>query len=375
MEENTNQSNVNSNREADIQMDIKNLKPFLSVFIILVIVIFGYYFFWRSIAIKMKNAVVKYMNDYQYESIKISGFPFSKNITINNLAFSGGNMQFATQNQIFVKQIKISSFILSGNLDIKLKDISVLNSSDNSTYTFTYNQDPIFNIGFYSNGKIKNVKYVDYGYKIVDSNNNVIYTSDKNEINITSLTNADRIDYSIIGSLQNMKDLSVQSTKNEISIDENKNLYSINFDISSSIIDSNKDTESSIIQVNSFDVSDGNMGISATGEIVKDISDPYSYGNLKIVLTNYPKLLATYKKNTEDVLNTELNGLSLSDKDLYKNITNQIFSALNDVIKNNPETNDTTGILEIRRSKGSKDYLLNNENLSSLIQKIVLANQ
>lgn len=375
MEENTNQSNVNSNREADIQMDIKNLKPFLSVFIILVIVIFGYYFFWRSIAIKMKNAVVKYMNDYQYESIKISGFPFSKNITINNLAFSGGNLQFATQNQIFVKQIKISSFILSGNLDIKLKDISVLNSSDNSTYTFTYNQDPIFNIGFYSNGKIKNVKYVDYGYKIVDSNNNVIYTSDKNEINITSLTNADRIDYSIIGSLQNMKDLSVQSTKNEISIDENKNLYSINFDISSSIIDSNKDTESSIIQVNSFDVSDGDMGISATGEIVKDISDPYSYGNLKIVLTNYPKLLATYKKNTEDVLNTELNGLSLSDKDLYKNITNQIFSALNDVIKNNPETNDTTGILEIRRSKGSKDYLLNNENLSSLIQKIVLANQ
>ena len=375
MEENTNQSNVNSNREADIQMDIKNLKPFLSVFIILVIVIFGYYFFWRSIAIKMKNTVVKYMNDYQYESIKISGFPFSKNITINNLAFSGGNMQFATQNKIFVKQIKISSFILSGNLDIKLKDISVLNSSDNSTYTFTYNQDPIFNIGFYSNGKIKNVKYVDYGYKIVDSNNNVIYTSDKNEINITSLTNADRIDYSIIGSLQNMKDLSVQSTKNEINIDENKNLYSINFDISSSIIDSNKDTESSIIQVNSFDVSDGDMGISATGEIVKDISDPYSYGDLKIVLTNYPKLLATYKKNTEDVLNTELNGLSLSDKDLYKNITNQIFSALNDVIKNNPETNDTTGILEIKRSKGSKDYLLNNENLSSLIQKIVLANQ
>ncbi len=381
MEENKVESKAENNKDLNTEsgekfskIDTKNLKPFLSVFIIFVIIIFGYYFFWRSVAIKMKNIITDYMKDYQYDSIEVSGFPFSKTITINNLTVSSSDIILATQNQVNIKETEISSFILSSNLDVKLKDVSVITVPDNTSYSLLFNEVPVINIGFYSNGSLKNLKYIDYGYRVVNDNNETLYTADKSEINVESLTNANKIDYSIVGSLQNMKNLSIIKTENQISETETPTAYSLDFDFSSSIASNNNEVESSVVKINTFEFKGGDNVFSASGEIFRDITDPYSFGEIKFTLTNYIKLMEIYRKNVEEALNIEFSGIQPEEREEYIKIANQMFDILNNLIKKNPETTDNIGVLDIKRTKGTQDYIVNGESLINIIQNLLSSN-
>ena len=352
------------------KINTKNLKPFLSVFVILIIIIFGYYFFWRSVAIKMKNIIIDQLQDYQYESIEISGFPFTKRVTVNNISFSSGAF-LVTQNEVKIQELEVSSFILSGNLDIKFKDASILDTLSNINYSLVYNEEPVINIGFYSNGDLKNFNYSDNGYRVITSDNKTLYTADKSVIKVESLLNGKTVDYSITGNLQNMQNVSIMKTDNSITETVVPDAYNADFDISSSITEENGELESSIIKINSFNVGGSEGDLSISGEVFKDKSDPFSSGNIKITLKNYQELLTSYKENVINALNIETVDLPEQEKQIYINMANSFFNIIQEVIKKNPSSTDELAVVDISRAKFSPDYIVNGETAMNIIQIVV----
>lgn len=350
---------------------IRNIKPFLSVFIILIILLSGYYFIWRSITVKMKNIVADSLKDYKYDSITTGGFPFTKKVKVNNITF-GNDMFLATKNQVNIKEIIVSSFIFSGTLDIKFKDVSTLSSLDTTIYSLAYNEEPLINISFYSNGSLKDFNYSDLGYRVISGDNKTLYTADKSNLNVKSVLNGDKVDYSISGDFQNMQNILIIEKDAESLIKEVPEIYNLKFDISSSITKKDGETESSTIKINSFDLA-GNKNnlVSITGDIFKESGDPYSFGDVKVVLSNYNVLMKEYKTDVLEALKIENVDLSNDDKKQYISIVNGMFNEINNVIKKNPETTADAAVILISRAKNNPDYSINGESLFEIIQRII----
>ncbi len=366
MEDRNIETTVNSNDNG-----IKNLKPFLSVFIILIILVLGYYFIWRSIVIKMKNIAVDSLKDYKYDSISIGGFPFVKKVKVKNITF-GNDLFLATRNQVNVKEITISSFIFSSTLNVKLKDITTISTIDSTVYSLAYNEEPAMTISFYSNGSLKAFNYSDLGYRVVSSDNKTLYTADKSSLNIQSILNDDTVDYSINGEFQNMQNIAIIEKDNEALIKEVPEIYNLKFDISSSITKKDGETESSVIKINNFDLAGSkNNAISITGNIFKDPSDPYSFGDINVILSNYNTLINEYKTSVLEALKIEGESFSDNDKKEYISIINNIFKELEDVIKKNSATTSDTAVISVVRTKNSPDYIINGVSFLDIIQQII----
>ncbi len=366
MEEKNVAATVDSNGDG-----IRNLKPFLGVFIILIILVSGYYFIWRSIAVKMKNIVVDSLKDYKYDSITIGGFPFTKKVKVNNITF-GNDLFLATKNQVNVREIIVSSFIFSGTLDVKLKDVSTFSTIDTTVYSLVYNEDPVMNISFYSNGSLKEFNYSDLGYRVISGDNKTLYTADKSNLNVQSVLNGDTVDYSINGDFQNMQNIAIIEKDTESLTKEVPEIYNLKFDISSSITKKDGETESSIIKINDFDlIGSKNNSVSITGDIFKEPGDPYSFGDVKVVLSNYSTLINEYKTDVLDALKIENASLSDDDKKEYASIVNGMFNEISNVIKKNPATTAESAVISISRAKNNPDYSINGESLFGIIQQII----
>ena len=350
---------------------IKNLKPFLSVFIVLIILILGYYFIWRSIVVKMKNVVVDSLKNYKYDSVSIGGFPFTKKVKVKDITF-GSDLFLATKNQVNVKELTVSSFILSGTLNIKLKDITTFSTIDSTIYSLTYNEDPIMTVSFYSNGSLKTFNYSDLGYRVVSSDNKTLYTADKSTLSVQSVLNDNTIDYSINGEFQNMQNIAVIEKDNETLAKEVPEIYNLKFDISSSITKKDGETENSVIKINNFDLAGSkNNIVSITGNIFKDPSDPYSFGNIELVLSNYKELISGYKADVLEALKIESENFSDSERKGYTSIIDSIFKEINNVISKNSATTDDTAVISVVRTKNNPDYIINGESLFGIIQRII----
>lgn len=352
---------------------IKNIKPFLSVFAILLLIILAYYFVWKNIATKAKNVISESIKDFKYESLTVSGFPFSKNISINKIDFIN-NTPLATQNYVSIDKITISSFIFSRDFSIKLKDIKTINSVDNSVFILNYNEDPQINVSFYSDGTLKSFNYSDIGYRVVN-NNETLYTASKSLVDVESTKADNTTDYSIIGDLQNMQNISILDKKDQSAEKIEPEIYNMKFNISTSLTIKDNKLDSSIIKIISANlVGNKNTNISLTGEIIKSLDDPYSYGSLKLKLANYQKWLESYKKDIVEALTVE----SQANKEIKNNELNQyvqmvdrLFSIIKTTVAKNAETKNDSGVLTLERKKNASDYTINGDSLFGIIQALI----
>ncbi len=358
----------------DKKHGIKEIKPFLSVFAILLVIIVAYYFVWRSIAIKTKNIMAESFKDFKYESLSLSGFPFSKKISINKIDFIN-NTPLATENYVSVDKITISSFIFSRTLNIKLKDVKTINPLENSVFTLNYNEEPKINISFYSDGTLHSFNYSDIGYRVVNDNNETLYTASKSLVNIESVKIDNTIDYSIIGDLQNMQNISVLNKKDQIADKDEPEIYNMKFNISTSISKKDSQLDTLIIKIITANlVGNKDTNISLSGEIIKTPDDPYSYGALTLKLANYKKWLNNYKKDIIEAMAIETGNNEFVEKNQLNNyitMTNKLFDTIQTVISKNPETKNNAGVLILERKKNTSDYTINGDSLFNIIQTLI----
>ncbi|MDD2840091.1 MAG: hypothetical protein PHY80_03100 [Rickettsiales bacterium] len=353
--------------------NIKNVKPFLSIFVILLVIIIAYYFVWRNITIKMKDVIVESLKDFKYESISASGFPFSKKISINKIDFIN-NTPLATQNYVSIDKLTISSFIFSRTLDIKLKDIKTINPTDNSIFTLNYNEEPQITISFYPDRTLESFNYSDIGYRVIN-NNETLYTASKSLISVESTKTDGTTDYSIVGDLQNMQNISVLDKKEQISDKIEPEIYNMKFNLSTSLTLKEGKLDSSVIKIISVNLA-GNKdtNISLSGEIIKSPDDPYSYGALTLKLANYEKFLESYKKDFIEALtiegqaNQKIENIQVTE---YKSMINKLFDITKTIVAKNSETKNGVGVLTLERKKNASDYTVNGDSLINIIQILI----
>lgn len=346
-----------------------NIKAFISVFIVFLLIILVYFFIWKSIATKMKNIIADGFNDFKYDSISISGFPFKKIITINNINFSE-NVPLKTENYVSIEKLKISSFIFGDLLNITFKNAKMIDVNTNTTYTLTYNDEPKINLSFYSNGGLKSFNYSDIGYRVINSNNETLYTASNSLIDVESTKTGNTIDYSIIGDLQDMQNIAIINGDEQAKDNSVPAIYNLKFNISTSLTRDGDKISNSIIKIETASlIGNNSINVGLTGEIFKSQDDPYSYGSINLSLDNYKTLLNNYENKISVALNMQAkqNNTENNNAEMVK----KIFNVVDSVIQRNPQTNDKTGFLTISREKFSSDYFVNGTSFLNIVKEIV----
>ena len=344
--------------------------------IVLIVILLAYFFLWRSIAAKTKNVVADSLSAFEYKSIGVSGFPFSKNVKIKDITF-GGNNPFTTQNKISFGEIEISSLIFGESFKVKFKDI-LITTQDDTKYNLLYNGKPVVNIIFYQDGRLKYFSYKDNGYRVTNADTNeTLYTAGESTFSIDTTINNNTIDYAITGLFKDMQNLEL------INVDKNidtKNVvpekFNLNIDISSSItLDSAYNISNYIVKINLFDLlGDAGSGIQITGELIKDDIDVYSYGNMDFTLLNYKDILNTYKESLLSETNAEEIQVLLGTKDVgdFTKLVNSVFNKIENLIAQNKNTTNNKGVISIVKQKNTPDYFINGQSLYGVIQNILL---
>lgn len=345
-----------------------NIKAFISVFIVFLLIILVYFFIWKNVATKMKNIIAEGFKDFKYDSISISGFPFKKIITINNINFSE-NVPLKTENYVSIEKLKISSFIFGDLLNITFKNAKMIDVNTKTTYTLTYNDEPKINLSFYSNGGLKSFNYSDIGYRVVNSNNETLYTASNSLIDVESTKTGNTIDYSIIGDLQDMQNIAIINGDEQTKDNSVPAIYNLKFNISTSLTRDNDKISNSIIKIETASLN-GNNGINVglTGEIFKSQDDPYSYGSINLSLDNYKTLLNDYENKISVALNMQAKQTNTENNNTE--MIKKIFNVINLVIQRNPQTNDKTGFLTISREKFSSDYFVNGISFLNIVKEM-----
>lgn len=346
-----------------------NIKAFISVFIVFLLIILVYFFIWKNVATKMKNIIAEGFKDFKYNSISISGFPFKKVITINNINFSE-NVPLKTENYVSIEKLKISSFIFGDLLNITFKNAKMFDVNTKTTYTLTYNDEPKINLSFYSNGGLKSFNYSDIGYRVVNSNNETLYTASNSLIDVESTKTNNTIDYSIIGDLQEMQNIAIVNGDEQVKDNSVPAIYNLKFNISTSLTRDGDKISNSIIKIETASLN-GNNGINVglTGEIFKSQDDPYSYGSINLSLDNYKTLLNDYENKI--VVALDMQAKQSNTENNNAKMVKKIFNVANSVIQRNPQTNNKTGFLTISREKFSSDYFVNGTSFLNIVKEIM----
>jgi hypothetical protein len=354
-------------------IDWKNkIRPYLGIFIILLIVISVYIFFVNITANKVKNAVLEYAKSYEYESIKISGFPFSKKITIKNMVFSSKS-NFITKNKISIDELTLSNFIFGSNIKIQARNIKTINFVDNSVYTLVYNNEPEISISFYSDGKLDSFKYIDTGYKVLSIDNKTLYMADSSNLEIKSVKNGDTIDYAISVDFQGMQNFDILNDNSNPLDNVEPNGYNLLIDLSVSLTRNKKITTESTIKINKLSFSNKETSIiDLFGDIFFESGDKYSFGKLKLVISNYKNFMDSFKKSFKNALEIsyQTSPVDNNTKKDYGKMIDSLFKITDALIKNNPESKEDIGVLELTRAKKATDYFINGKSIFDILKSL-----
>lgn len=359
-------------------VNVAGMKPFLGAFLVLIAILVGYYFLWDNARGKVEIAVKDALRDYKYDSISASGFPFKKTITIKNLVFSN-DKTLINKSQVIIGQGIVTSFIFSGTMSVEVSDIRIIDPKEKKSYNLSFNEKPTIKFSLYSDGRLEGITYVDRGYKVADGED-AVYSAGDMTVNVESVRNGGTIDYAINGKALDIKGLSVLNVPKDTKKDDDSIPYNISYEISASVVNDDDDGSliERIIKITAFEVLKGEeREVGITADLTTAGGDSSTFGSVSIVIENYKKLLEYYQGEIVKSIRSGEGLQQTVDKntqDNYVSATNIFFKTLFDVIDKNPKTvKNKTGVLVLRRDKGSFSYYLNDQDINSLLYQLSLS--
>ena len=171
-----------------------------------------------------------------------------------------------------------------------------------------------------------------------------------------------------------MQNISVLEKKDEIETNSIPEIYNLKLNLETSITQADNKIEKSTIKINNANfTSDKGSGFSISGTILKEAGDPYSFGELKLIINNYITFLDSYKKDVTNALTIENESSTISkdEQNQYVQISNSLFETAQRLIAKNPETTENKGVIAISRQKNTPDYTINGESLFGIIQNLI----
>jgi len=347
-------------------------KPIFTILIIFIIIIAGYFAFWKITTNKIKVAFEDELKklEINFKDVGVSGFPFSKNIVISNLEFKN-DANYLTQDILKIKKLIMSSFIFGNNYKVSLEDISYYDSVKKEEDMVKFNSEPDINLSLYKNNTLKSFLYKDTGYKITDPKNKELYSFGASNLEVYSTMLEDAYDYSIKASFSEIKNFSMLNKQTDnLKTNLIPDSYDLKTDLSLYFKEENEEIVEGSIKINNISLKNSikNIQISLNGTLEMDKEDSMMSGNLKIQIDNFEKFTSTLLDNFMTMQQENLQKDPTNTQIKIKNFSNQIAN-VRTLAQKNEETTDTKAVFLIERKKNGTDYMVNNESLLQFLNE------
>ena len=352
-----------------MEKKMKNKKQLIIIIAIFLALVGLYFFAWRFYINKSQKIINSFFSKENYETVKIGGFPFMKNITFTNLEFKQEN-KFLTKNKLILGSVNIKSVMFGSNYSIKISDAKYKVGDVMSNIEF--NKEPQIEIAFYSDGKIKKALYNDEGYRIIDDKQKTIYKVDSMKFDLNSVKDGNKIDYATSMNVQNYNALIsavLNNNNTEITPDE----YTIKLDLSSSIEENEENPDQSIFNLICNNCEFANMTKNFSYVIDTNVkttkTDPLISGKFDLRIKNYNEATKLLRNNLETTIRNNASYLfnSKAEEKEIQNSINEVFSILNRVANLNTESNNNDKVFTIERNIGASDYTINGKSLYEIL--------
>lgn len=163
----------------------KNIVVKIIIAILVLILLYSVFWFFKA------GQLEKTINNFVQENsafissakVKVTGYPFSQKASVTELKFILPNSALS-KNRISISQLDIQSSIFSGNFSVKINGAVTLQDNDD-VKRVDFNSSPEMSLKI-SDGNIINFSYKDSGYRVFDSKNNKVFSSDSTSISVNS---------------------------------------------------------------------------------------------------------------------------------------------------------------------------------------------
>lgn len=161
--------------------------------IVLVVLTLVYSVFWFFKAGQLEKQVEEFVNENKAHvskgEISVSGFPLSQRITLKDLKFTLPS-PLLNKRQVVVKHLEANAGIFSSDFSVTLVEPVTVQDLDNISSDVQFSKEPEIKISI-ADGRIAKFSYVDFGYRIVDAEKNVIYAATSSNVNLESVVGDD----------------------------------------------------------------------------------------------------------------------------------------------------------------------------------------
>jgi hypothetical protein len=350
-----------------------NLLLFLAVFLGI------YYWIWSSSTEKAKQNIESMLSKTEYSSVKVSGFPLQKTITINDLSLYTKKDYINDQKVVF-KKIIISSLIFSKKTNIDLgKTISYKNGKDTEIGQLIFNSPPEISASFHKDGSIASFNYSDVGYKVLNETNTTISSAGSSEFKIKSIQSKSKTDYEFISNMTDLQNISILDKEDVIQgpnvIPEKNNVVT---DIIFSKAHPTNTEFKDLLQINTLSLENKKYKIFIEGSMERSKKDILPYGKITVRIKNFENfinpivdtMLVSINKKYRD--KTFLQDLSVAEKEAakrkererIKNIPNN----LNTLANANEDTSADLKVFVVGRNRDNGSFYVNNKSVTELIE-------
>lgn len=161
------------------------LVKILIVFITAIIVYSVFWFFKLGQVEKQINRLVgEHSSKISVSDISTSGFPLSQKITISNLRFTLPTAAL-DKNQVLVQSLEATAGIFDAEYQVKIIGAVSITNQENKTANLQFNGAPQISI-MLGNGSVEKLTYRDSGYKIIDAEQKILFSSSSANLEIKS---------------------------------------------------------------------------------------------------------------------------------------------------------------------------------------------
>lgn len=166
-----------------------NKSIIIKIAIVLVVLALVYSVFWFFKVGQVEKQVNAFISENSAHvsvgSISVSGFPLSQKITLKDLKFTLPT-PLLNKRQTVVRHLEAKAGIFSSDFSVTLVEPVTVQDLDNNSADVQFSKEPEISISI-SDGRISKFSYVDFGYRIVDMEKNVLYAASSSTANLESI--------------------------------------------------------------------------------------------------------------------------------------------------------------------------------------------
>lgn len=337
----------------------KTLLIKIAVGVAVVLALHGAFWFFKTAG--AKKEVEAFLREHQevvkFSAIKMSGYPFTQKITVENIVFEAPNSKLRYKTNI--KAAKLQSSIFTQNFKLTLEDkVNLSNAAESLEVAFQ--EQPKITLGF-KNGSLRNFLYEDKGYSVLNNDKQSVYSAKESKFHFQSIHEKN-------GAIKNKIDIAISDLDGfgildiYIGLEENAAIgdnSDINFSLKASYDLTPIENPAEVkftknLQIEDLSFSSAFYDFNLSGKLATFANDNIPSGLLLVKVSNAVNFLNHVAAETKKI-----------DERKYQNIV----VLLKEVAAKNDVSNDNYMEFKIQRER-NLEFLINEVPLKYILQNL-----